>query len=57
MTASRAVPLHCPYCGSENLWPNPDTHAGWECRSCLRAFTISLLGHLSRHRHANGGER
>ena len=52
MSESRAVPMHCPYCGAENLWPYPDTHSGWECRACLRAFTVSLLGLTSRHRHS-----
>ena len=45
----RAMPFHCPYCGDENLWPHEgDTHGAWECRSCLRAFKLSMIGHLSR---------
>jgi len=55
MTESRAVPMHCPYCGAENLWPLADTHGGWECRACLRAFTVSLVGWTSRHRHSTAG--
>jgi len=39
----RAVPFHCPYCGDENLFPH-EGEAGWECRSCLRAFTVTMLG-------------
>ena len=49
----RAVPYHCPYCGDENLWPHEaqDTssgHGAWECRSCLRAFKVTMIGQLSR---------
>ena len=48
--AERAVPFHCPYCGDENLWPHEATdadqpvHGAWECRACLRAFSLRLLG-------------
>ncbi len=50
MTA-RAVPFHCPYCGDQDLRPHeaPDgasAHGEWECRSCLRAFSLKLLGLL-----------
>jgi transposase-like protein len=51
--SARAVPFHCPYCGDENLWPHePDDgaegsgHGQWECRSCLRAFKLSMIGQL-----------
>jgi len=45
----RAVPFHCPYCGDEDLRPHEDAdggspHGTWECRSCLRAFSLKLLG-------------
>ncbi len=45
----RAVPFHCPYCGNEDLRPHEDPHGGsahgeWECRACLRAFSLKLLG-------------
>ena len=52
--AERAVPFHCPYCGEEDLWPHEPTaeesargvsgHGSWECRACLRAFTVRMLG-------------
>ena len=42
----RAVPFHCPYCGDEDLWPHEGGHGSWECRSCLRAFKLQLLGLL-----------
>lgn len=44
MSTERAVPFHCPYCGDEDLWPREETHGAWECRSCLRAFSLKLLG-------------
>lgn len=41
--SERAVPYHCPYCGDGNLFPQ-EGRGAWECRSCLRAFTVSMLG-------------
>lgn len=53
--SERAVPYHCPYCGDENLWPHEAEvsdgtvlRGGWECRSCLRAFKVSMIGQLRR---------
>ena len=45
----RAMPFHCPYCGDEDLRPYEDrngasAHGEWECRACLRAFSLKLLG-------------
>jgi transposase-like protein len=46
--SQRATPFHCPYCGGEDLWPHegdgPDARSAWECRSCLRAFSVKMLG-------------
>lgn len=42
--SERAVPFHCPYCASEDLRPHEDAHGAWECRSCLRAFSLKMLG-------------
>ncbi len=47
----RGVPFHCPYCGDEDLWPHEPTdgsagHGAWECRSCLRAFSLKMLGQV-----------
>jgi transposase-like protein len=47
--SERAVPFHCPYCGDEDLRPHEDqsgtsAHGTWECRACLRAFSLKLLG-------------
>ncbi len=53
--SARAVPFQCPYCGDEDLRPHESEapaggresrHGEWECRSCLRAFRLSLLGQL-----------
>jgi hypothetical protein len=54
--SARAVPFHCPYCGDENLWPHEadesagsgSGHGQWECRSCLRAFKLTMIGQLRR---------
>ncbi len=54
--SERAAPFHCPYCGDDDLFPHegggsersgPDS-SGWECRSCLRAFTVKMLGMIRR---------
>ena len=54
----RAFPLHCPYCGDENLRPHETEtgsgHGQWECRACLRAFTLKMLGMIARPGSASG---
>ena len=55
--SERAVHFHCPYCGDTDLFP---AEAGWECRSCLRAFTVKLLGLVrppARRETPEGGTR
>ena len=42
--SQRAVPFHCPYCGETDLWPSEEGHGAWECRGCLRAFKLSMIG-------------
>ena len=42
--SERAVPFHCPYCGETDLWPHEGAHGSWECRGCLRAFQLKMLG-------------
>ena len=49
--SGHGVPFHCPYCGDEDLWPHEpggdvSAHGAWECRSCLRAFSLRMLGQL-----------
>lgn len=38
----------CPYCGEEDLHPSQAAPAAWECRSCMRVFTVKFVGLLSR---------
>jgi len=45
--AGHSVPLHCPYCAGEQLHPHGETHGAWECRECLRAFSVKFLGLVS----------
>jgi|tagenome__1003787_1003787.scaffolds.fasta_scaffold20089302_2 transposase-like protein len=49
--SERAFPLYCPYCGNEDLRPHEtpegSPHGAWECRSCLRAFTLKMTGLIS----------
>jgi hypothetical protein len=40
----RATPQYCPYCGDEDLRPEPDSHRAWHCRACARAFELAFLG-------------
>ena len=42
---NRQTVLYCPYCAEETLFP---LEKGWECRSCLRAFSVSFIGLVSR---------
>jgi len=57
----RAVPFHCPYCADEDLRPHGATHGEWECRACLRAFTLKYIGMLNPAHEAEspqeGGQR
>ena len=48
--SNRSQPNNCPYCGDENLWPREAEGgaAAWECRSCLRAFSLTMLGTIPR---------
>jgi hypothetical protein len=45
--SAHSVPLHCPYCGGERLFPHGETHGAWECRECLRAFSVKFVGLLA----------
>jgi hypothetical protein len=58
--SERAVPFHCPYCGDEDLWPHEgaaggSTHGEWECRACLRAFSLKMLGLVRPAAPTSGG--
>jgi ribosomal protein L37AE/L43A len=57
VSESRAAVLHCPFCADEDLHPvehERAAHGAWECRSCLRVFTVNLLGLSAR---VAGGSR
>ena len=45
---NRAAPLHCPYCGEEDLRPHEAGHGTWECHACARVFSVKFTGLLSR---------
>jgi ribosomal protein L37AE/L43A len=45
---SRQAVMYCPYCAEETLFPLEA--GGWECRSCLRAFSVTFLGLTARDR-------
>ncbi len=53
--SARAVPFHCPYCGDGDLHPSEAGHGAWECRACLRAFSLRLIGLVRPV--ATGGDR
>ena len=51
--SERGFPQYCPYCGEQDLWPHEvvsdsgevtSPHGSWECRGCLRAFSLKMLG-------------
>jgi transposase-like protein len=48
--SERVSPFHCPYCGEEDLRPHEPAegsgHGQWECRGCMRAFSVKFLGLL-----------
>ncbi len=50
--SERVSPFHCPYCGEEDLRPHEtedgSPHGAWECRACMRAFSVKFLGLLRR---------
>ena len=57
--SERGFPLHCPYCGDTDLWPHEADdgpgHGQWECRSCLRAFSLKLIGLVRPTQPISGG--
>ena len=57
--SERAFPQYGPYCGEQDLWPHDESHGSWECRGCLRAFSLKMLGlvrpHSDEHRASTPG--
>ena len=49
-SSTRQAVMYCPYCSEETLFPQES--GGWECRSCLRAFSVTFLGLVSTGRPA-----
>ena len=47
---SRQAISYCPYCAEETLFPLEG--GGWECRSCLRAFSVQFRGLVNRGRES-----
>ena len=45
--SDRMAPFYCPYCGEEDLRPNEAAHGAWECRSCIRVFSVKFIGMLA----------
>jgi transposase-like protein len=54
MTAARAVPFYCPYCGEEDLRPEEEPQAAWWCADCQRVFVVRLVGLLAPGREVAG---
>jgi hypothetical protein len=66
---ARGIPFHCPYCGEQDLRPHEvvapsvdgapgevtSPHGTWECRGCLRAFSLKMLGLVRPGAGAQGG--
>jgi transcription elongation factor Elf1 len=56
--SERAVPFHCPFCGNEDLRPHEaregSGHGTWECRACLRAFYLKMIGLIAPNSPAGG---
>ncbi|HEX3790281.1 MAG TPA: Insertion element protein [Pseudonocardiaceae bacterium] len=42
--SERAAVMYCPYCGEEDLRPQPEPHGAWLCTSCRRVFAVKLAG-------------
>jgi predicted RNA-binding Zn-ribbon protein involved in translation (DUF1610 family) len=51
----RAVIFYCPYCGDEDLRPEPEPRGAWRCVSCARVFTVTYLGLSVPHEGASPG--
>ncbi|OAA26450.1 hypothetical protein UG55_1016114 [Frankia sp. EI5c] len=60
--SARAVPFYCPYCGEEELVPEPapggagEGHGHWACRACRRAFQLRLTALVAATPKGSTGE-
>lgn len=41
-----AQPLRCPFCGGDDLTPDPDPASLWSCLICARVFRVVRVGTL-----------
>jgi hypothetical protein len=48
------TPFFCPYCGEEDLRPNESSHGAWECRGCVRVFSVRFVGMLATQAYQGG---
>ena len=46
--ARRATVNCCPYCTGTYLFPDAETDNAWQCRECLRVFSVKFHGQLQR---------
>jgi ribosomal protein L37AE/L43A len=53
MSAVRAVPFFCPFCGEQEL--RPADPSGWRCEACERRFELSVTGIGTAASGANDG--
>jgi transposase-like protein len=42
MSAMRAVPFYCPYCGEQDIRPDDSGADAWRCASCERHFELTV---------------
>jgi transposase-like protein len=52
MSAMRAVPFYCPYCGEQDIRPDDSGADAWRCASCERHFelTVTAVGPALKQR-------
>ncbi|TWP34430.1 Insertion element protein [Leekyejoonella antrihumi] len=34
----------CPYCGEDDLRPEPEPRGAWRCAGCTRVFVVTFVG-------------
>ncbi|MEX1265256.1 MAG: hypothetical protein WEE66_15245 [Actinomycetota bacterium] len=43
MSATRAVPFYCPFCGEQEIRPDDAGSWAWRCESCERGFELTAV--------------
>jgi ribosomal protein L37AE/L43A len=41
--AQRRAIFYCPYCGSEDLRPQPEPPGAWHCPDCTSSFVVQYV--------------